>query len=217
MERSCVLPEIKDQAALRAYKILRTRMLQRLAASQWHSVAITGTESGQGKTVTAINLAVALAQDPSTHVFLVDLDLQRPQIANYLGMKYERGLADYLLGEASIEEIIYDTDLPRLSVVPNARSLEHSSEHLAGPKMSALLAALNAEVPRRVVIYDTPPILLSDDVLTFAPHVDAVALVVSEGVTARGSVERSKELLAEMNLIGVILNRSAERSDSAYY
>jgi len=217
MELNCILPGIADQSALRAYKILRTRMLQRLAANQWHSVAITGTEAGQGKTLTAINLAIALAQDPSTHVFLVDLDLQRPQIASYMGLKFGRGLGEYLTGDATIDQIIYDPGIPRLAIIPNSRSFEHSSEHLAGSQMLNLLAELDAQVPRRVVIFDMPPVLMSDDVMTFAPHIDGVALVVAEGVTTRGSLERSKEVLAEMNLIGVILNRSAERSDSPYY
>ena len=79
------------------------------------------------------------------------------------------------------------------------------------------LTTLENESPKRIVIYDLPPLLLSDDVLTFAPHAHGVLLVVTEGTTARGSLERSKELLAEMNLVGVVLNRSSERNDSPYY
>ena len=71
---------------MRAYKILRTRLLRRLEANQWHSFAVTGATAGEGKTLTAINLAMALAQDSNTWVFLVDLDLQRPSVADYLGM-----------------------------------------------------------------------------------------------------------------------------------
>ncbi len=217
MERNCILPQVTDQAALRGYKILRTRIGQRLAAGGWHSIAVTGTESGQGKTLTAINLAIALAQDPNTYVFLVDLDLQRAQIAAYFGMQIEKGLGDYLVGEAGISDIIYNTGVERLAVIPNSRALEHSSDFLSSPRMLELEEKLSAEKPRRIVIYDMPPILLSDDVLTFAPHVDGIVLVVTEGFTARSSLERSKELLAEMNLIGVVLNKSSERNDSPYY
>lgn len=217
MEKNRVLPQVQDTSALRAYKIMRTRLLQRMTPNNWNSLAITGTESGQGKTLTAINLAIALAQDPNTFVFLVDLDLQRPQIANYLGMSFERGLGDYLVGEAELDQIIYDTSIERLSIIPNGRSFEHSSEYLSTPRLLDLVNALGNESPTRIVIYDLPPLLLSDDVLTFAPHADGVLLVVTEGTTARGSLERSKELLAEMNLVGVVLNRSSERNDSPYY
>jgi Mrp family chromosome partitioning ATPase len=83
--------------------------------------------------------------------------------------------------------------------------------------MLDLTQALTAEVPRRIVIYDMPPLLASDDVLVFAPRVDGLLLVVTEGVTARGSLAKSKELLGDTNIIGVVLNQSAETTDSPYY
>jgi protein-tyrosine kinase len=218
MERNCILSTINDQSARRAYKILRTRVLQRMAAKQLHSLAVTGVDSGQGKTLTAINLSIALAQDPNTAVFLVDLDLQRPKIAEYMGLTFNKGLVDYLLGEASIDEILYSPGIERLAVLPNSRVVEHSSDLLSGPRMLELAQRLNAERPQRIVIYDMPPLLLSDDVLTFAPHnADGLLLVISEGATARGLVEKAKDLLKEMNLLGVVLNRSMERNDGAYY
>lgn len=218
MERNCILPQVNDKAALRAYKILRTRLLQRLNANGWHSVGITGTESEQGKTLTAINLAIALAQDPGTWVYLVDLDLQRPRVASYLGMSFGPGLGEYLTGEAELDQIIYSpAGIDRLAIVPNTRSFQNSSEHLASPRAHELVHALASEEPRRIIIYDLPPLLMSDDVLTFVPQVDGVLLVLTEGVTERGSIERARELLAEMNVIGTVLNRSAERDDSYYY
>jgi protein-tyrosine kinase len=217
MERNRVLPQVGDQVALRAYKILRTRLLQKLSANQWNSVAVTGTESGQGKTLTAINLSVALAQDPNTKVCLVDLDLHRPQVAAQLGLGFELGLGDYLLGNCPADQIIYESGMPRLVVIPNSKRFEHSSEMLAGARMLELMRVIETEMPRHIVIFDMPPLLLADDVLTFAPQVDGVLLVVAEGMTLRATVEKAKELLADMNLIGVVLNRSSERDDSTYY
>jgi Mrp family chromosome partitioning ATPase len=217
MERNCVLPQVADQAAMRAYKILRTRLLQRLSANQWRSVAVTGTESGQGKTLTAINLSIALAQDPNTSVCLVDLDLQRPQLGTQMGMGFELGLGDYLLGECQAEQIMYQSNYPQLVIIPNSKRFEHSSEVLAGARMLDLLRIIEAEMPRHIVIFDMPPLLLADDVLTFAPHVDGVLLILAEGLTQRASVEKAKELLGDMNLVGVVLNRSSERDNSSYY
>lgn len=96
MERNCILPQIADDNALRAYKILRTRLLQRLSVNQGRTLAITSTQPQQGKTLTAINLAMTLAQDVHTSVFLVDLDLQRPRVAQSMGMSFEHGISDYL-------------------------------------------------------------------------------------------------------------------------
>jgi len=217
LERNCVLPQVADRAALRAYKILRTRLLQRLAANKWRSVAVTSTKAGEGKTLTSINLAVALSQEPNTRVCLVDFDLQRPQVAHQLGIRCERGLGEYLLGEAEAEQVIYTCGSPSLTVIPNTRIFDHSSEMLASKRARELLRLIETEMPRHIVMFDMPP-LTSDDVLTFAPRVDGVLLVVAEGRTERASLEKAKELLAEMNVVGVVLNRSAERDDEmAYY
>lgn len=215
-----VLPQLQDAGALRAYKILRTRVLRRLEANQWHSFALTGVTAGEGKTLTAVNLAIALAQDVNTWVALVDLDLQRPRVAEYLGMRNthgEKGLGDYLLGNATFENIVYQPDIERLAVIPNFTPVTNSSETLTSPRMAELMQALEAEAPRRILIFDMPPVLAADDVLAFAPQIDGLLLVVAEGTTDRNSLRRAKEVLAEMNLLGVVLNRSAERNDAAYY
>ena len=215
-----VLPQLQDAGALRAYKILRTRVLRRLESNQWHSFAVTGVTAGEGKTLTAINLAIAMAQDPSTWVALIDLDLQRPRVAEYLGLRNthgERGLSDYLQGNASFENIVYCPEIERLAVIPNFSAVANSSETLTSPRMSELMQALEAETPRRVLIFDMPPVLAADDVLAFAPQIDGLLMVVAEGTTDRNSLRRAKEVLAEMNLLGVVLNRSAERNDAAYY
>jgi capsular exopolysaccharide synthesis family protein len=222
LEENRVLPQISDIAALRAYKILRTRLLRRLEANQWRSLAVTGVTAGEGKTLTAINLAIAMAQDVNTWVFLVDLDLQRPRVAEYLGIRPApeaptKGLSDFLLGDATFDSITYSPGIERLAVVPNFQPLAQSSELLTSPRMAELMMALEAEAPRRIVIFDMPPVLASDDVLAFAPQIDGLLLVVAEGTTARDSLRSAKEVLSEMNLLGVVLNRSAERNERDYY
>jgi protein-tyrosine kinase len=215
-----VLPQLQDAGALRAYKILRTRVLRRLESNQWHSFAVTGVTAGEGKTLTAVNLAIAMAQDPSTWVALIDLDLQRPRVAEYLGLRNtrgERGLSDYLQGNASFENIVYCPEIERLAVIPNFSPMPNSSEMLTSTRMLELMQSLEAETPRRVLIFDMPPVLAADDVLAFAPQIDGLLMVVAEGTTDRNALRRAKEVLAEMNLLGVVLNRSAERNDAAYY
>lgn len=217
LERSRVLLRVQDVAVSRAYKILRTRVLHRMAAQNWYTLGITGTGAGEGKTLTAINLAIALAQDPNAWVFLVDLDLQRPQLGAYLGMSYEYGLTDFLTGQAELEQVIYDIGIKRLAVVPNASPVETSSEYLRSARMADFINTLEAQTPRRIVILDMPPIMVSDDVLAFAPRVDSFLLVASQGQTARRTLANAKEVLAELNVLGVVLNRSTEHNDSPYY
>jgi protein-tyrosine kinase len=85
------------------------------------------------------------------------------------------------------------------------------------PRMGELLQALERETPRRIIIFDLPSLLAADDVIAFAPQIDSMLLVVSEGSTNRAQLEGAKETLSEMNLLGVVLNRSAETSDTDYY
>ena len=113
--------------------------------------------------------------------------------------------------------MVYNLQSERLGVIPNARAFQHSSEFLNSPRMSEFTAALEREMPRRIVIYDMPPLLASDDVLAFAPQFDSLLLVVSEGKSGRAMLRGAREVLTEMNLLGVALNRSKERNESAYY
>ncbi|WP_129644166.1 CpsD/CapB family tyrosine-protein kinase [Peristeroidobacter agariperforans] len=216
-----IISGMSDPGALRAYKILRTRLLRRLEANQWRSFAVTGATPGEGKTLTSINLAMALAQDSNTWVFLVDLDLQRPKVASYLGLNNslgERGLTDFLLGDATFEQIVYSpTGMDRLAVVPNFQTVANASELLTSPRMDELVQGLEAEMPRRIVIFDMPPVLASDDVLAFSPQVDGMLMVVGEGYTSRDALKSAKALLQEMNLLGVVLNRSESQDQGAYY
>ena len=216
LERNCILPQMTDRAALHAYKMLRTRLLHRIAANRWHSVAVTSTKPGEGKTLTSINLAVALSVEPNTRVCLVDLDLLRPQVATQLGLRCHPALGDYLLGEAEAVDTMYACGSRALTVIPNTRVFEHSSEMLASGQMVELLKTIGTEMPNHLVIFAMPP-LNYDDVLSFAPQVDCMLLVVAEGQTERATLTRAKELIAEINLLGIILNRSTERYDSSYY
>jgi protein-tyrosine kinase len=220
LERNCILPGVNDASAVRAYKILRTRITKRLEAQQWRSFGVTGLSPGDGKTLTSINLAITLAQNVNTWVFLVDLDLRRGQVARSLGLtgsQGEAGLSDYLLGDASVDDIIYTPGIERLAIVPNFQPIADSSEALMTARMGELLQALERETPRRIIIFDLPPLLASDDVLAFAPQVDSMLLVVAEGSTGRSQLESAKETLSEMNLLGVVLNKSAETSETDYY
>lgn len=216
LEVNRILAGIADPAATSAYKMLRTRLLQRVTTHNWRAIGVTGTVAGEGKSLTAINLALALARDVNTHVFLVDMDLQRPAVAAHLGMPFDKGLSDYLLGDASLDEIIYSPGIDRLAIIPNANRANHSSELLGSPRMDELLAALAQEQPPRIIICDMPPLMVSDDVLTLAPRIDGLLLVVSQGLTDRKVLESAREMLGEMNLLGVVLNRSTENEKHRY-
>jgi protein-tyrosine kinase len=213
-EQSAALLDGEDEAAARAYKILRTQLLRRLNKG-CGLVAVTAVNAGDGKTVTSLNLALSLARDVNTRVCLVDMDLQRPSIARYLGMQAGTGLDDYLAGRAPMEALWHDIGVPRLTVVPALGALTDASDALRSPAMMDLFDALHRQ--RCVAILDMPPLLMGDDVLVVAPHLDGVLLVVGEGNTPRSALAAARNVLAEMNVLGVVLNRSSERGHAKYY
>lgn len=214
-ERSGALLDGEDEIAARSYKILRTQLLRRLGNKGGGMVAVTAVNAGDGKTVTSMNLALSLARDVNTRVVLIDVDLQRPSIARYLGMQATTGLDDYLAGRAPIDELWHDIGVPRLTVVPSLGSILDSSDALRSPAMMELLDTLHRQ--QCVVILDMPPLLMGDDVLTITPHLDGVLLVVGERTTPRAALVAARSVLAEMNVLGVVLNRSSEREHAKYY
>lgn len=219
MERNKILPAIDDPAAVTAYKILRTRALQRMRSNDWHSLVVTGAGPGEGKTLTACNLAVSISNDVNQAVVLVDLDLQRSTLASYFGLEVRASIGDYLLGRAQLDDIVYaPAGMERLVIIPNRDPVANSSELIASPRMRDMLRWLDEQGSETIVIFDMPPVLACDDVLAFCPYADAMLLVVAEGKTERAALSRTLEMLGERNLLGVVLNQSRETgSVSPYY
>ncbi len=164
---------------------------------------------GDGRTLTAINLAVMLATDPRFSVLLCDLDLRSPGIARTFGFEVSLGVDDVLSGRASVAEcLVHPVGYERLVLLPAREPLARSSEHLAGTKTAALVAELKGRYPDRVLIFDLPPVLVADDALAFAPHTDCALLVVSEGRTRREDVVQTMEIMHKIPVVGSLLSRS---------
>jgi protein-tyrosine kinase len=192
-----------------AYKILRTQVLQRLSDNNWNALAITSPGEQEGKTLTAINLAISLAMEVNYTVLLVDADLRHPSIHEYFGLRPERGLSDYLTGDIPLQEIlIHPEGIGHCVILPGGKPLANSSELLNSPKMVQLVDELKSRYPSRIVIFDLPPLLTASDALAFSPYVDAALLVLEEGKTKVQDLERAAELLKGTNLIGTTLNKS---------
>jgi len=199
---------------------MRTRVLQRMRSNNWHTLLVTSAGAGEGKTLTASNLALSISRDVNQSVLLVDLDLQRSMVAQYFGFDSEikNGIGDYLKGTAEIPDIVYSpSGLQRISIIPNGSVVEHASDLLSGPRMKELLAWIQQQSNRTIVIFDMPPVLVDDDVLAFCPEVDAVLLVVEQGKTERALLEKAMSLLAETNFLGVVLNKCSESSGGNAY
>jgi exopolysaccharide/PEP-CTERM locus tyrosine autokinase len=195
---------------LDAYKVLRTQVLQRMQQNGWNALAITSPGHGEGKTLTAVNLAVSLAKEVDTTVLLVDADLRRPHLHRFFGIASEPGLSDHLSSNTPIEEILVHPNIGHFLVLPGGKPLLHSSEMLASRKMAELVHELKSRYPSRYIIFDLPPLLHAADVLAFSPHIDAALLVIEDARTRRDDVMRAAQLLGTTHLLGTVLNKSRE-------
>jgi protein-tyrosine kinase len=215
-ERRVISADGTDPAG-RAYRMLRTQVLQRARANGINSIGVVSTINGEGKTLTAVNLALSLAAEPNQVVMLVDLDLRRPAVAETLGLGAPRGLESWFGTDDPTQSVCYALEgVQRFFVLPTLTPVIGSSETLASPNTRRLLDELRDRDPGRLLVVDLPPVLLSDDALMVAPLLDAFILVVDERRTRREDVVRVLELLGNSRIIGTVLNRSSESERRAY-
>jgi protein-tyrosine kinase len=190
------------------YRQLRTQLLKQFKQNNWRTLAVTSAHQGAGKTLTAINIAIAIAKEVNQTVLLVDLDFKGPSMVEVLGFEVEAGFVEYLNGEAAMNEVMINPGLNRLTLLPALPVAGPTSEILSSPKMKATLKELVDRYPDRLIIYDLPPLLRDDDALVFTPYVDATLLVVEQGVTLPYEVERCNQLLHGTSIIGTIFNKA---------
>lgn len=193
-----------------SYKVLRTKVLQRLQERNENILAVTSPTAGAGSTLTAINLAISLAMDVSRTVLLVDANLCQPKVHAYFGLNVEVGLSDYLTGDIPVEQILVHPNIERFVILPAGKPLINSSEMLISPQMVHLVDELKARYPSRIVLFDLPALLPTDDALAFLPSVESVLLVVEKGKTQTDELMRAVNLVkgAGVHLVGTILNKS---------
>jgi Mrp family chromosome partitioning ATPase len=215
LEHNRILDPSLEGPANAAFRMLRTQVLQRMDANGWRSLAVFGATASDGKTTTAINLAVSLANGHSHSVLLADFDFRRPALAARLGLSPEFGADDALRGAARLEDCLYHPEgFDRLVVLPARETLANSSELLAGPRSREIVAELRDRYPDRIVLYDLPPVLSADDALAFAPLVDCGLVVAAESRTRRSDLVRTVELLHKTPLVGTVLNRASGSTNS---
>lgn len=199
------------------FRMLRTQVTQRMQQRGWNTLAVLAATAGDGATTVALNLAMAISADPKRSALLVDFNLRHPGVAAALGIPGEPGVEQCLMNEYRIPEVFvrikgYD----HLMIAPAAAPVAQSSELLASEKARNLVADLKTRYKDRIVIFDLPPVLGSDDALSFVPLVDAVLLVIAEGRTRIEDVRRCFELLKDRPVIGTVLNQSRAGAGAQY-
>ena len=199
------------------YKMLRTQVLRRLEQLGANTLAVLSPTAGAGKTLTAINLAIAIAAEEDRTVLLIDFDLRNPSIASRFGIRPELGVEECIESNTPVRKaMIRIGGYERLTLLPARNRLEGSSELLADLRTAAIVAEMRARYANRILIFDIPPVLQADDALGFTRHVQAGLMVVREGHTRRDDVTSAIGLLRELKIVGTVLNGSLDKSANSY-
>ena len=219
LRRNRLIVAGSDENLGEAYKLLRTHILHSTKREGRNTLMFTGPLPNEGKSLTTINLAIAISQRVGQTVMLVDGDLRNPSIHRYLDLPSGPGLVDYLTsGYPIAESLVHPEGLTNLVVLPAGKSTTQSIELLSSPLMVDLVRELKHFYPDRYVLFDLPPLLYAD-ALAFAPLVDGIILVVEAGSTPREEIVRAQEMLKGFPVLGFVLNKieSTALSYDYYY
>ena len=217
LERNRIVSHAKNNLYSNVFDSLRTQVLHKMEENSWKTIAVVSPNPASGKTFVAINLAISIAQQPQKTAILLDLDLRRPKVANYLGLNVAQSMNDYLQGSAKLEDLMISPGIARLVVVPTMRPVAKSSEILSSSKVINLIQELRDRYESRIVIFDAPPILNSDDAMVLLPQVDCFLLVVANGMSTKAEIEEAMHYLPQEKLLGVVFNKADVETRDYYY
>jgi exopolysaccharide/PEP-CTERM locus tyrosine autokinase len=229
-----------DEQALRAEGLVPPEHQQRALADQYRQIKrplisqaigrgaprlprgqlimMASAMPGEGKTFTSINLAMSMAREKDLSVLLVDADVAKPHISRTFGVSDEPGLLDALRdAESNVESMILPTDVPGLSILPSGRRSETATELLASHRMEETVSYLAASDPARIVLIDSPPLLLTNESRALAHWVGQVVIVVRADSTPQQAVLDAIDYLDEGKSVSLVLNQSKMTSPGYYY
>ncbi|MFN3972080.1 MAG: CpsD/CapB family tyrosine-protein kinase [Gemmobacter sp.] len=189
------------------FDVMRTRFLQQIRQNKWRRVAITSPTAACGKTTIALNLAFGLARQPTLRTILCELDLRRPTISAVLGLRDMLSFAQVIEGQAPFADHARRIG-GNLAVALNRSATRNPSEILQSATVSDALAGIEETYAPDVMLFDLPPMLVSDDAMAFVGQVDAVLLVAAAEATSIKQIDTcERDLAAQTNVMGVILNK----------
>lgn len=180
-------------------------------------VMVSSSKPNEGKTFVSINLALSIALEQDKTVLLIDADVLRPSINRELGVGNIPGLIEYLLGEKeNVGDIIYNTDIDKLKVVPAGEPHHLSNELLASDKMESLAKELAERYPDRIVIFDCPPLIGVTETLVLANLMGQAIVVVEESKTQLSDIQKATENLSDDLALGIVLNKAIKSHKDMY-
>ncbi len=202
---------------LEDFRIIKRPLLQRAfseyaqADKPGNLIMVTSSLPGEGKTYTAINLAMSIAMELDHTVLLVDADVARPSVLRTLGLPPQRGLMDILVDDKlDMADVMLRTNVDTLSILPAGTSTPRATELLASSTMSNLVNEIASRYPDRIVIFDSPPLLLTSESRVLASHMGQIVMVVEAQTTTQHAVKEALSQLEGFNNVNLIYNKTRD-------
>ncbi|RJQ53794.1 MAG: polysaccharide biosynthesis tyrosine autokinase [Nitrospiraceae bacterium] len=199
------------------YRRLKSMLIRETKANFLNTVMITSAVEAEGKSLTAVNLALTLSQEIDHTILLVDADLRKPTLHEYLGISCKYGLSDYLTRDIDLSEILVKTGIGNLLIIPAGHTVENPVELLSSVRMKTLIHELKHRYMDRYVIIDTPPILPFADAISLGSLVDGVLFIVKEGRIQKKSLENAVHLIKDLKILGVVFNYAHAENLEGHY
>ena len=190
-----------------AIDMLRTRVVQLMRQNGWRRVAVTSPDKSAGKSTTCCNLLASLSRQTDRRTMLFDLDLRRPALASILGHTGEESFSAVLAGQVPFEkQAVRFSEMAAVSM--NYRPERNPSELLLSDRTAAVLAQIEKSYQPDIMIFDMPPMLVTDDALAFLKNVDCAMIVAGAESTTINQIDTcEKEIAGHTNVLGVVLNK----------
>ncbi len=211
-----IIAATRDDPAYTAFDVLRTRILQPMKDNGWKRLAITSPTPDCGKTFVAANLSITLSRNDNFRTLLLDMDLRKPALSQVFGVRAPSAMGDFLRGQATLQDSFAVPGPNRmnighnLAIAFNERAEEFASELIQDPITEEVLLEMETGLNPDIILFDTPPILLHDDVLALREQIDAVLLVAAGGLTSASELRQTMQQLGEETpVLGVVMNKDA--------
>jgi receptor protein-tyrosine kinase len=181
-------------------------------------IMVTSSVPGEGKSFTAINLAISMATEMESTVLLVDADVTKSSVVRYLGLEADRGLLDVLRDPTvQLADVLIKTDIAKLTVLPSGRSFSHATEVLASSAMKDFVRDISTRYHDRIVIFDCPPLLATSEASVLASYMGQIVFVVEAERTPQEAVKDALAHLVDCPHVGIILNKAPTRTAGGDY
>ncbi len=203
-----LLKAINDEPFMpEIFKVLRSRILHPSDGKKSpQTIMITSAIPAEGKSFVAANLAVSFAQGLDQYALLVECDLRAPSVGKNFGFTEEEGIVDYLRDNVNLAHLIKKTSIKKLSLIPGGDPPVNPSELLSSAKMEKVVEELSSRYEDRIIIFDSPPVLIAAESSVLAEHVDGIILVVGQGKAGKSQVRKVVDLVGEEKILGLVFN-----------